>query len=164
MFCRALLEVIGTRMSRTREAIDLYVQKTLLHHSSDIESLRNLVHSTIQKLVEKQLITVSDSHEYDPTLLGQAIVASSLTPEDGIFVYKELRKALQAFVMDGDMHVLYNFTPINIQNEVDWQIFQNEMEGLDESGLRAMTFVGIKPAMINKLLVPSKFFHCLPVY
>lgn len=148
---RALLEVIGTRMSRSREAVDLCVQKTLLYHSSDPETLRALVDTTIKKLVEKELITVSDSGEFDPTLLGQAIVASSLTPEDGIFVYRELRKALQAFVMDGDMHVLYNFTPVHMQNDVDWQIFQNEMEGLDESGLRAMTFVGIRPGMINKL-------------
>lgn len=138
-------------MSRSRESVDLYVQNTLLYHSSDSDTLRYLVNTTIAKLVEKNLITINDANEFDPTLLGQAIVASSLTPEDGIFVYRELRKALEAFVMDGDMHVLYNFTPVHVQNDVNWQIFQNEMENLDESGLRAMTFVGIRPTMINKL-------------
>jgi len=139
--------------------VDLYVQKTLLFLTSEPNTLQSLVDTTIEKLLDKQLITVSNSGEYDPTILGQAIVASSLTPEDGIFVHSELRKALQAFVMDGDMHVLYNFTPVHVQNDVNWQVFQNEMEGLDESGLRAMTFVGIKPTMINKLYVSSSFYR-----
>ena len=86
------------------------------------------------------------------TLLGQAIVASSLTPEDGLFVHRELRKALQAFVMDGEMHVLYLFTPVQAaQGSIDWQKFLKEVEKLDESNHRALAFVGLKMSELNRM-------------
>jgi DNA polymerase theta len=69
-------------------------------------------------------------------------------------VHKELRKALEAFVMDGEMHVLYSFTPIQaVQGNVNWQMFRNEVETFDESNLRALSLIGLKPAVINRMLV-----------
>ena len=61
-----------------------------------------MVATTLKELNDDGLISMHDSI-LEATLLGQAIVASSLTPEDGMFVHKELKKALQAFVMDGDV-------------------------------------------------------------
>jgi hypothetical protein len=51
---------------------------------------------------------------YEATLIGQAVVASSLAPEDGLFVHKELKRALEAFVLDGEMHAFYTFTPVQV--------------------------------------------------
>lgn len=77
--------------------------------------------------------------EFEPTSLGRAMVASALTPEDGIFVHKELKKPLQAFVVDGEMHVLCVFTSVSsILSEVNWQVFRKVIDSLDESGLRAL--------------------------
>ncbi|RBQ70587.1 hypothetical protein FVER14953_20773 [Fusarium verticillioides] len=54
--------------------------------------------------------------------------------------------------MDGEMHVLYTFTPVQeFGVMVNWQVFRNEMEGLDESGLRVLRLLGIKPTTILKL-------------
>ncbi|GJN77647.1 hypothetical protein PLIIFM63780_001139 [Purpureocillium lilacinum] len=87
-----------------------------------------------------------------PTQLGRAIVASAIDPDDGVFVHRELTRALRAFVMDGEMHILYVFTPVqDFGVIVNWQVFRNEMEALDESGLRVMNFLGIKPTSILKL-------------
>ncbi|KAK2628065.1 hypothetical protein QTJ16_002711 [Diplocarpon rosae] len=148
---RALLEVIATRMADNDESVDDYMRKTLLYHSMDHEELGSMVRSTIKDLEDSQLLLRKGS-VYTASLLGQAIVASSLTPDDGIFVYRELRKALQAFVLDGEMHVLYAFTPVqSAQTNINWQIFRKEVDGFDENDMRAMNFVGLKPNIINKM-------------
>lgn len=54
--------------------------------------------------------------------------------------------------MDGEMHILYTFTPVqDLFVSINWQIFRSEMEALDESGLRVMTFLGLKPAVVNRM-------------
>ncbi|KAA8570497.1 hypothetical protein EYC84_002766 [Monilinia fructicola] len=94
----------------------------------------------------------AQSYSYEATRLGQAVVASSLAPEDGLFVHKELRKSLEAFVLDGEMHVLYTFTPVQAtQGNINWQVFRKEVDMLDESNLRVLGFVGLKPSLINKM-------------
>jgi hypothetical protein len=111
-----------------------------------------MVESTLEDLEEAELIKKNTNDVFHATLLGQAIVASSLTPEDGLFIHRELRKALQAFVMDGEMHILYSFTPVQAaQGNIDWQKFQNEVEKLDDSNQRALGFVGLKMTELNRM-------------
>jgi hypothetical protein len=130
--------------------------KTLLFHSVDHDELAIMVEATLQDLKSNQLITNTPSG-LKATLLGQAIVSSSLTPEDGLFVHREIRRALQAFVMDSEMHIIYAFTPVqSSSNAVNWQIFRRETEMLDESSLRVLEFVGLKPSVINKMYLPSQ--------
>ncbi|KAF6526855.1 hypothetical protein HZS61_009899 [Fusarium oxysporum f. sp. conglutinans] len=86
-----------------------------------------------------------------------------IDPDDGVFVHNELGRALQAFVMDGEMHVLYTFTPVQeFGVMVNWQVFRNEMEGLDESGLRVLRLLGIKPTTILKLAQGATLHETTP--
>ncbi|KAI4203148.1 MAG: hypothetical protein LQ350_002024 [Teloschistes chrysophthalmus] len=57
--------------------------------------------------------------------------------------------------MDGELHVFYMFTSVNIWGvgDINWRIFRDEMERLDESGMRALSFVGVKPAVVNRMAV-----------
>ena len=97
-------------------------------------------------------VEVDSAHSYTATQLGKAVVASSLEPEHGAFIHREMQRALQAFVMDGEMHVLYCFTPVHdLSMSVNWQNFRKEMETLDDSGLRVLAFLGLKPTIINKM-------------
>lgn len=125
----------------------------MLFRTTDCNSLGDLVTSTIEDLITSGLIAIDHTGSYGATLLGQAIVASSLTPEDGMFLHGELQRALRAFVMDGEMHIFYTFTPVHWSPgaDINWSIFRREMEKLDESGLRVLDFVGVKPAFINKM-------------
>ncbi|RAL66940.1 hypothetical protein DID88_007722 [Monilinia fructigena] len=149
---RALLEVIATKLATSRESIDDYVKKTLLYHTIDQGELTSMVEATLKDLLENQLIEQTQSYSYEATRLGQAVVASSLSPEDGLFIHKELRKSLEAFVLDGEMHVLYTFTPVQAtQGNINWQVFRKEVDMLDESNLRVLGFVGLKPLLINKM-------------
>lgn len=154
---RALLEVITIRLATHTAAIEEYVQKTLLYHTMDRALLDTMVSKTLEELIESGLVTVDSFGSYEATLLSQATVASSLTPEDGIFIHGELRRALRAFVMDGEMHIFYTFTPLyNSQTDINWPIFRRELESLDESGLRVLEFVGVNPGLVNRMANSAK--------
>ncbi|KZL86626.1 dna polymerase theta subunit [Colletotrichum incanum] len=149
---RALLEVIAVRLATSRDALDEYISKTLLSHSDSFESLQSCVEVSLQNLQRKSFVTADVCGNYQPTKLGKAIVASALDPDDGVFIHKELERALQAFVMDGEMHILYTFTPVqDFGTNINWQVFRNEMENLDDSGHRVLGFLGLKRAVINRL-------------
>ncbi|KAI2629723.1 P-loop containing nucleoside triphosphate hydrolase protein [Hypoxylon sp. NC1633] len=149
---RALLEVIAIRLANSRDTVDDYIQKTLLNQSMAPDVINAHVESSLRDLVEMGLIHFDESASYTATRLGKAIVSSSLEPEDGVFVDREVKRALRAFVMDGEMHVLYMFTPVQeFQVIINWQVFRSEMEGFDDSGLRVMTFLGLKPTQVNKM-------------
>jgi DNA polymerase theta len=149
---RALLEAIATKLATSDETLDDYVKHTLLYHSMDHDKLSLMVQTTMQDLEDSGLVTKGPYSDYTATLMGQAIVASGLTPEDGIFVHRQLRKALQAFVLDCELHVLYAFTPVQTTaTSINWQIFRKEVERLDESNMRVLEFVGLKPSVINKM-------------
>lgn len=102
-------------------AIGDYIRNTLLYHTMDHKNLDDLVECTLYDLAAKELIAVDSTSTFEATKLGKAIVMSSFAPEDGFSIYKELKSAVQAFVMDGEMHFLYMFTPIQSpQVDVNW--------------------------------------------
>lgn len=151
---RALLEVIAIRMATSQDAVDDFAARTLLSHSGDLESVKDCVESSLQNLVALKFVTVDAEGSYTATQLGKAIVASALDPADGVFIHNELQRALRAFVMDGDMHILYTFTPVSDQGTpVNWQRFRSETEMLDDSGQRVVDVLGLKRSVINRLQV-----------
>jgi len=151
---RALLEVIAVRLATGKESLDEYISKTLLYHAGEPESIRQDVEASLVDLQDMGFITVDSHAGYRATRLGGAIVASALDPEDGVFIHKEIERALKAFVMDGEMHVLYTFTPVNTSAVVvNWKVFYNEMDRLDESGMRVLGFLGLKPTVVIKMWV-----------
>ncbi|MCJ1438761.1 hypothetical protein MMC27_008151 [Xylographa pallens] len=155
---RALLEVITVRLATHPSAVQDYIRRTLLYHTLDYEALDLMVKTTVDDLLKSQLILLEDDGTYRATQLGQAIVASSLTPEDGMFVHTEFQKALKAFVLDGEMHVFYMFTPVQCTRlgDIKWQIFRKEIENLDESGLRVLQFSDVKPGFVNRMANSGK--------
>lgn len=149
---RALLEAIAVRLATSRDTLDEYIRKTLLYQSMHIEKVDEIVEASLDDLQSRGFIAIENSSGYQATQLGRAIVTSSLDPQDGVFIHKELKRALQAFVMDGEMHVLYIFTPVQEMSvNINWKVFANEMESLDESGLRVLRFLGLKPTEINRM-------------
>ncbi|WEW58730.1 DEAD-like helicase [Emydomyces testavorans] len=150
---RALLEAVATRLVSGREAINDYVRCSLLYHSIEEQKIFAMVDSTLQELTNDKLLNLKADGSYEPTLLGQAIVASAFSPEDGMFIHDELRRGLQAFVMDGEMHIFYMFAPLQSGTnvDIDWPTFRDAMNELDESGLRALQFMGVNPGFVNSM-------------
>lgn len=148
---RAVLEVVAVRLATSYDSIRDYFSKSLLRHSENSNTVDAYIKESLQELQNMGLLECDEYLNYAPTQLGRAIVASAIDPDDGVFVHRELVKALKAFVMDGEMHILYVFTPVqDFGAAVNWQVFRNEMEGLDDSGLRVLRFLGIKPTAVQK--------------
>lgn len=140
------------RLASSEESVYDYFSKSLLSHTRDANFVRECIQSSMDEIENLGYITRDPISGFAATQLGRAIVSSAIDPDDGVFVHKELSRALKAFVMDGEMHVLYTFTPVqDFGITVNWQVFRNEMEGLDESGLRVLSFLGIKPTVILRL-------------
>lgn len=150
---RALLEVITVRLATHETAIEEYVQRTLLCHTIDSGPLETMVETAIRELVSEGFLTIDKFGSYEPSRLSKATVNAFMTPEDGLLVHDELHQALQAFVMDSEIQIFYLFTPVQLHSLVDvnWQIFRRELNNLDDSGLRALGFIGVNPAEVNKM-------------
>ena len=125
------------------------MRRTLLDQTEDTASVQALVESSLDDLASMGFVHKDEDGAYQATQLGKAVVASSLEPEDGAFVYRELQRALRAFVMDGEMHILYTFTPVQeFAINVNWRVFRNEVEDLDDSAHRVMSFLVSDPQSI----------------
>ncbi|KAL2853139.1 hypothetical protein BJX68DRAFT_234077 [Aspergillus pseudodeflectus] len=151
---RALLEAIATGLVSGQEAIKEYVKCTLLYRTVDKKLSYSIMSSALEELAAEKLIVKTDDESFVATQLGQAVVSSAFAPEDGLFVHEELKRALQAFVMDGEMHIFYMFTPLQVAAtaQIDWSIFRDQLDELDDSGLRALQFVGVQPGFVNTMV------------
>ncbi|BFZ62187.1 hypothetical protein YB2330_003269 [Saitoella coloradoensis] len=156
---RALLEVIATNLASTESAVMTYAQSTLLYSTEPGETgMKKLVDESLDYLLENKLIVKEDpdgytavEKSYVATDVGLAVVASAMTPEDGLFVHAELSRGMRTIVLDDDLHLIYHVTPVYAQCEVDWRILRNAIEGLSESGNRIMSSVGVSPALVHKM-------------
>ena len=156
---RATLEVIATRMISTYEELQEYAENSLLWQTaSSHEMVLDMLDTALTALLGDKLIEVTEFDTYTPTPLGAAIVASGLTPEDGLFVHSDLRQAISSFVMDSEMHLFYLFTPIPSVSsttsstlDISWVTFRNMLEKLDEPSIRALQLIGINPGLVNRL-------------
>jgi DNA polymerase theta len=150
---RAILEAIAIKLATSHDTLDDYIGKTMLSYSAETQSIQHNVRESLSDLETMGFIAVDEFSNYQATRLGKAIVASAFDPEDGVFIYNEMKMALKGFVMDGDMHVLYTFTPVYDLGgaNINWRVYWNEMEQLDESELRVMQFLGLKPTVMNRM-------------
>jgi len=63
-----------------------------------------------QALIYLFWLCVSDGREdiiLAPTQLGSAVVASALSPDEGLAVFAELQKARRCFVLENELHTVY---------------------------------------------------------
>ena len=130
--------------------------KTLLSHTVDVSALSQMTEEALTDLCDSDLIRTNLDGSYEATKLGHATVAAGLAPETGLFIYDEFKRAIQAFVMDGEMHVLYTFTPVAMTlPEIVWDTFRTQLNNLDDSGLRVAEFCNVDPSFVNQMSARS---------
>jgi DNA polymerase theta len=162
-----LLEGIATKLATSTESLNDYIHSTLLWHTTPdpMTTLRPIIFEAIDSLKDMKLITEDRANGYfEATKIGSATVASGLGPEEGVFLHDELSRALMNFNLESDMHIVYQFTPTHFSTttqgvKVDWKLLRKEVGKLDESSLRAATFVGVNPSFVGRMLVspPDRF-------
>jgi len=91
------------------------------------------------------------STQLAPSKLGRALFQSSFSPDEGLLVFQDLKRARQRLVLDGNLHLLYLVTPVfhGLQPDYSrlWDIYDRarradpvkalvfELVGLDEARL-----------------------------
>ncbi|KAI5847703.1 P-loop containing nucleoside triphosphate hydrolase protein [Morchella snyderi] len=155
---RALLEGIATKLATSADSLDDFLRCTLLFHTTPtpVATLRPLITAALASLTTSNLITADPSTSYfSATPPGLATVAAGLSPDEGLFLHEEFSRALKAFNLESDLHIIYHFTPIHSSSTssiaIDWKLLRDDLNSLSESNLRAATFIGVNPAFVNRM-------------
>ena len=132
---RALLEVIASGVAVTEQDVMLYSSCTLFYTELQVEAEKKLqkdsredctlpsmldpVSEALEFLLKNDFISsrhrLGSSDQVDKggeqelfaTQLGLATVASALSPEEALVVFRELRKARRNFVLENELHIIY---------------------------------------------------------
>ncbi|KAG4096849.1 P-loop containing nucleoside triphosphate hydrolase protein [Neocallimastix lanati (nom. inval.)] len=116
---RALLEVISSGIVKTMRDVKDYIQCTLLYYQ-EFERIGSSHSKESLKSNNKNNLEEDDTKEFISTSFGRATIGSSLSPEESIIVYKELKKAMLEFVLLDELHMVYHVTPIYSIPEPNW--------------------------------------------
>ncbi|BFZ09845.1 hypothetical protein BsWGS_12884 [Bradybaena similaris] len=162
---RAILEVVVSGVAPTPEDVTTYINCTLLSASLSEDTQNNvktaLVDSCIQFLQDNEFVAVNVTHNEDgtdtrkfyPTQLGSAILASSLSPDEGLLIFSELQKARRAFVLDTELHIIYLVTPVyttDVSTSIDWYHYHHLWENLTPADRRVADLVGVSESFIAR--------------
>ncbi|XP_054286731.1 DNA polymerase theta-like [Macrosteles quadrilineatus] len=146
---RAVLEVIASGVVSTSEDVELYTNCTFLASSATEDSDNSLVDplaSCVEYLQTNEFIRVSGS-SLSPTPLAEACLSASLPPDQGLKLLKELHRARQCFVLETELHVIYQVTPYSVSDQwgqLDWLRVLSLWEDLPVSMKRVGELVGVE--------------------
>ncbi|XP_043917795.1 DNA polymerase theta [Protopterus annectens] len=167
---RAILEIIVNGVADSPEALKVYISCTLLFASlseneQEVDRKANktriqgsCIESCIGWLMENEFIQVMEEEnegnkveKYHTTQLGAATVASSLSPPDALEIFADLQKAMKGFVLENDLHILYQVTPLYEEwTTIDWYQFFCLWEKLSTSLKRVAELVGIEEGFLAR--------------
>ncbi|XP_043556926.1 DNA polymerase theta isoform X1 [Chiloscyllium plagiosum] len=159
---RAILEIIVGGVASTPEDVRVYASCTLLAASAqgtEVASIQgNAIEDSIHYLMENELIQILEEDQegnkiqlYRPTQLGAATLASSLSPPDALRIFADLQKAMKGFVLENDLHILYQITPFYEEwITIDWYQFFCLWEKLSASMRRVAELVGIEEGFLAR--------------
>ncbi|XP_067849109.1 DNA polymerase theta [Heptranchias perlo] len=159
---RAILEIIVGGVASTPEDVRVYASCTLLAASPrecEAASIQgNAIEESIEYLMENELIQILEEDQegdkiqlYRPTKLGAATLASSLSPPDALRIFADLQKAMKGFVLENDLHILYQITPVYEEwVTIDWYQFFCLWENLSASMKRVAELVGIEEGFLAR--------------
>ncbi|XP_072116401.1 DNA polymerase theta [Mobula birostris] len=159
---RAILEIIVSGVASTPEDVRVYTSCTLLAASaleSEVTSIQgNAIEDSIEYLMENEFIQILEEDRdgdkiqlYRPTQLGAATLASSLSPPDALRIFADLQKAMKGFVLENDLHILYQITPVYEEwVTIDWYQFFCLWENLSASLKRVAELVGIEEGFLAR--------------
>ncbi|UYV70409.1 POLQ [Cordylochernes scorpioides] len=170
---RAILEVVASGVAKQPQDVRQYMSCTLLACavSAEQDEVTAAVDGCIGFLQEQELITIT-GEDFHPTKLGLAVLASSLSPDEGLRVFTELQKARQCFVLDSDLHLIYQvcwpadssfvmlkFTMVlqvtppyisDMLEQIDWLHYMNLWEKLPAGQRRVGELVGVEERFLAR--------------
>ncbi|XP_063060010.1 DNA polymerase theta [Engraulis encrasicolus] len=165
---RAILEIIVGGVASTPEEVKLYASCTLLAASLAVEGegegadsgteakqrSRGAIEACMEWLMDNEFIHIQkdkDGERYCPTHLGSATLSSSLSPPEALGIFADLQRAMKGFVLENDLHILYQITPVYADwATIDWYQFFCMWEQLPTSMKRVAELVGIQEGFLAR--------------
>lgn len=130
------------------------IDDTYSEHANDSDFVGNCMRFLEQhEFIRLQFDDELKELKFVSTRLGYACLASSVPPNEGIFLFSELQKARQNFVLETDLHAVYLVTPFSVCNqlqEIDWMHFMDKWDDLSASMQHVGKLVGVSVAFIAK--------------
>jgi DNA polymerase theta len=119
-FERALLEAVVANLATSQTAIETYAAWTLCFHQTeyvsfsiaddrDVENVHDILRAAAAYLLENGLVEmITEGYTQaggglKATILGKAVVASSLSTDEGLFVHRELQRSMRGFILDDEL-------------------------------------------------------------
>ncbi|XP_015756078.1 PREDICTED: DNA polymerase theta-like [Acropora digitifera] len=171
---RALLEVISSGVVTRPLDVERYAGCTFFASvplQQEADDTDAVIKETVTFLVENEFVRLQkcdentedkkqegvegqlDEQRYVPTQLGMATLASALSPDEALVVFAEVQKARKCFVLESELHVIYQVTPIYIQDQwpnIDWYQYLRIWERLPANMRRVADLVGIEEAFLAR--------------
>ncbi|XP_064085840.1 uncharacterized protein LOC135200981 isoform X2 [Macrobrachium nipponense] len=161
---RAVLEVIVSGVAAGPSEVARYCSCTLLAASlkrtasESQQDAQNSILSCVQFLEENEFIRLQETEvgmKYIGTQLGCAVLASGLSPDEGLLVFSELHRARQCFVLENELHIIYQVTPVYVSSawpNMDWLTFLSIWESLSDDMKRVADLVGVEESFIVRAM------------
>ena len=154
---RAVLETIVSGLATTRGELIAYFQCFLSSNSSSaIDPSKYL-----KWLAEHKLVVIVDGASYKPTQLGYAVCAAAMAPDEGLLIFDELSRAQQCFVLNTELHIVYQITPMNVSDywsgahALDWNLFYSLVQNMSGDLRRVSELVGVRTSFLLKMIKSS---------
>ncbi|CAH1408185.1 unnamed protein product [Nezara viridula] len=151
---RALLEVTACGMVSSVTEIQEYTKCTLLAASASEEKISKAINSCTTYLQENEFIKLNLDGNILPSSLAEACLGASVPPDQALYLLRELHKARQCFVLDSDLHAIYQVTPYSICDywAVDWMRFFTIWENLPPNLQKIGELIGIEDRFLIKAM------------
>ncbi|XP_011203461.2 DNA polymerase theta isoform X1 [Bactrocera dorsalis] len=166
---RALLEVISSGVAITKEDIESFVNCTLLSAEKQLseqgkdkskDDEEHFITDALDFLIEYEFVRLQVDSEtnresYVATRLGQACLAASMPPTDGLILFAELQKSRRCFVLESELHAVYLVTPYSVcyqLQDLDWLLFLDMWEKLTPAMKKVGELVGVKESFLVRAM------------
>ncbi|XP_033111697.1 DNA polymerase theta-like [Anneissia japonica] len=161
---RAILEVIASGVASTPDEVKQYSSSTLLAASishemqaGDVETEGHVIENCIQFLKDNEFIHLQKTdtnggvvEKFVPTQLGSATLSSAMSPDEALAVFAELQRARKNFVLENELHIIYQVTPIYQSVNPDWYQFISQWENFSMDKLRVAELVGVEERFLMR--------------
>nr|XP_036224574.1 DNA polymerase theta isoform X3 [Bactrocera oleae] len=166
---RALLEVISSGVAITKDDIKCFVNCTLLSAEKQLseqgkdkskDDEEHFITDALDFLIEYEFVrlqvdSATNRESYVATRLGQACLAASMPPTDGLILFAELQKSRRCFVLESELHAVYLVTPYSVcyqLQDLDWLLFLDMWEKLTPAMKKVGELVGVKESFLVRAM------------
>lgn len=159
---RALLETIVSGVASNKQEVVNYVGCFIASSTQPIEYEKYLKWLNTSQFIDIVHREESQEECYKPTQLAYAVVSSSMSPDEGLVIFGELQKAMQCCVLENELHIVYQITPINICDywatssaSIDWNFYYTMVQNFKPDVKRVADLVGVRQSFLLKMIKGS---------